>query len=311
MYIIEPSGEMIYEVYEIEEASACSMVYDEPSADLCLHRRGFMKKNIFHIGELSNLFNISVDSIRYYEKKGLICPTRNEENGYREYSLADFQTLVIIRELIGLGFHKEQIGDFLANRNIESTMKMLETELSIITKRIQTMQRKKKELKYRIQSLQKVLEESQDETIRLKTFPERPVTMISTENLPDAYVDYSLVQYMKQNHRQLNTIGFCDCYTLDLEGSNPNSDYYRTENVFFLSSPAPAKSTYSLPAGNYLCLYYHGSLKQTKERMPSLYEYAKAQQLKVIGHPIELCHIDSYETNQENEFVIELELPVE
>ena len=113
-----------------------------------------MKKNIFHIGELSNLFNISVDSIRYYEKKGLICPTRNEENGYREYSLADFQTLVIIRELIGLGFHKEQIGDFLANRNIESTMKMLETELTIITQRIQAMQRKKKQLKSRIQSLQ-------------------------------------------------------------------------------------------------------------------------------------------------------------
>ena len=30
-----------------------------------------MANSTFHIGELSNLFNISVDSIRYYEKKGL------------------------------------------------------------------------------------------------------------------------------------------------------------------------------------------------------------------------------------------------
>ena len=43
-----------------------------------------MTNSTFHIGELSNLFNISVDSIRYYEKKGLICPTRNENNGYRD-----------------------------------------------------------------------------------------------------------------------------------------------------------------------------------------------------------------------------------
>ena len=90
-----------------------------------------MTNSTFHIGELSNLFNISVDSIRYYEKKGLICPTRNENNGYREYSLDDFQTLVMIRELLGLDFHKEQISEFLKNRNISTTMEMLDTELSI------------------------------------------------------------------------------------------------------------------------------------------------------------------------------------
>mgnify|MGYP002536093487 CR=1 FL=1 len=85
-----------------------------------------MTNSTFHIGELSNLFNISVDSIRYYEKKGLICPTRNENNGYREYSLDDFQTLVMIRELLGLDFHKEQISEFLKNRNISTTMEMFD-----------------------------------------------------------------------------------------------------------------------------------------------------------------------------------------
>ena len=57
-------------------------------------------------------------------------------------------------------------------------------------------------------------------------------------------------------------------------------------------------------------MYYHGSLKQTKQLMPSLYAYAKEHHLTVTGHPMELCHIDSYETNRESEYVIELELPV-
>ena len=56
------------------------------------------EKNIFYIGELSELFNISVDSIRYYEKMGLITPLRNPANGYREYTLNDVQTLTLIRE---------------------------------------------------------------------------------------------------------------------------------------------------------------------------------------------------------------------
>ena len=102
-----------------------------------------MANSTFHIGELSNLFNISVDSIRYYEKKGLICPTRNENNGYREYSLDDFQTLVMIRELLGLDFHKEQISEFLKNRNISTTMEMLDTELSIIKEKMEVLQKKK------------------------------------------------------------------------------------------------------------------------------------------------------------------------
>ena len=161
-----------------------------------------------------------------------------------------------------------------------------------------------------IQSLQAVQNESSDTSIRLKTFKKRPIAMISTEILPDAYVDYTMVQYMKKNQIKLDTIGFCDCYTLDLEKSNPNSDYYRTENVFFLTDSTKTKTDTFLPAGEYLCLYYHGSLKQTKQLMPSLYAYAKEHHLTVTGHPMELCHIDSYETNRESEYVIELELPV-
>ena len=269
-----------------------------------------MKNSTFHIGELSNLFNISVDSIRYYEKKGLIHPERNETNGYREYSLDDFQTLVMIRELLGLDFHQDQISSFLKERNISTTMEMLDTELLIIDEKIGNLQKKKNQIIERLQSLQTVQKEAVDNMIQLKTFKKRPIVMISTKNLPDAYVDYTLVQYMKKEQIKLNTIGFCDCYTLDLENSNPGSDYYRTENVFLLAGAEETNIDHFLPAGDYLCLYYHGSLKQTKQLMPSLFAYAREHQLKITGHPMELCHIDSYETNHEKEYITELELPV-
>lgn len=269
-----------------------------------------MKESTFHIGELSDLFNISVDSIRYYEKNGLIRPTRNKNNGYREYSLDDFQTLVMIRELLGLNFHKQQISEFLKNRTVSGTMNMLDVELSIIEEKINTLQQKKEQITNRLHALQIIRSESADTSIQLKTFEKRPIAMISTDNLPDAYVDYTMVQYMKQKKIQLNTIGFCDCYTLDLEHSNPDSEYYRTENVFFLTGHTNTDTDTFLPAGRYLCLFYHGSLKKTKQLMPSLYAYAGEHHLTVTGHPMELCHIDSYETNKESEYVIELELPV-
>ena len=90
---------------------------------------------------------------------------------------------------------------------------------------------------------------------------------------------------------------------------------FSLEAIFATTQPnaqdrTKTKTDTFLPAGEYLCLYYHGSLKQTKQLMPSLYAYAREHHLTVTGHTMELCHIDSYETNRESEYVIELELPV-
>ena len=95
-----------------------------------------MNKNVFHIGELSDLFNISTDSIRYYEKMGLLHPNRNENNCYREYSLDDFQTIIMIRELISLGFQMNQIRQFLTDRTVDTTIRMVEEQITIISSNI-------------------------------------------------------------------------------------------------------------------------------------------------------------------------------
>ncbi|MCI5481327.1 MAG: GyrI-like domain-containing protein, partial [Lachnospiraceae bacterium] len=67
---------------------------------------------------------------------------------------------------------------------------------------------------------------------------------------------------------------------------------------------------FSLPAGEYLTLSYVGSPVKTKQYMPSMYRYAKEQHLKVTGMPIEFDYIDAYETDNPDEYVIEIQLPV-
>ena len=43
----------------------------------------------YRIGDISKLFNISKEMIRYYEKQGAIVPERKEGNNYRTYSVWD------------------------------------------------------------------------------------------------------------------------------------------------------------------------------------------------------------------------------
>ena len=63
----------------------------------------------FKIGELSKLYNIGVDSIRYYEQVGLLHPKRDPNNNYRLYTLEDIRKLTMIRELLALNMPLEQI----------------------------------------------------------------------------------------------------------------------------------------------------------------------------------------------------------
>ena len=43
----------------------------------------------YKIGEVSKMFNISKEMLRYYEKKGVLHPKRIDENNYRVYDEMD------------------------------------------------------------------------------------------------------------------------------------------------------------------------------------------------------------------------------
>ena len=58
-----------------------------------------MKKQVgneadrIQIGEAAKETGLSISNIRFYEKKGLLTPAKNEESKYREYSPEDISRL--------------------------------------------------------------------------------------------------------------------------------------------------------------------------------------------------------------------------
>ncbi len=263
------------------------------------------------IGELSKLYNIGVDSIRYYEKVGILNPIRNEQNNYRMYTSEDLRKLTMIRELLNLNFSTEQIRNYDANRNVETTEKMLLEELRIVKEQIKTLKEKKANLKSRLQSLEESKSIRSDQTIHLEHLPAQDIFMLSTDRIPDNYVDYTLIQYMYKSKTRIDTIGASDCYILDLEKSRPNSDYLWTKSVFFYSDALKLPVNDQLPEGDYLRLWYHGSAKKTRPLVFEMLDYAASHSYKIIGDPIEFCIVDDYETTVEEEFLTELRIRVE
>ena len=103
-------------------------------------------KKFFKIGEISKLYGIGVDSIRYYEEIGIIKPERSE-SGYRHYSIHDIWRLNVIRDLRSIGFTMEQIREYLDHHTVLSSISMLEDEKDAIAKQIQYLQKRRAQTK--------------------------------------------------------------------------------------------------------------------------------------------------------------------
>jgi MerR family copper efflux transcriptional regulator len=61
------------------------------------------------IGELAGAAGVSVDTVRYYEKQGLLDPPHRAANGYRSYVAAHLERVRFVRSARALGFTLTEI----------------------------------------------------------------------------------------------------------------------------------------------------------------------------------------------------------
>ena len=66
-----------------------------------------------NIGEAASESGVPAKTIRYYESIGLIPPAVRAENGYRNYSPFDIETLKFIQHARRLGFSVKDVGGLL------------------------------------------------------------------------------------------------------------------------------------------------------------------------------------------------------
>lgn len=66
-----------------------------------------------HIGELAERTGLSLRTIRHYDDVGLLPATARTDGGFRVYSEADFERLMVIKQMKPLGFSLEEMAGIL------------------------------------------------------------------------------------------------------------------------------------------------------------------------------------------------------
>ena len=68
------------------------------------------------IGKLAKAAGVRIDTVRYYERRGLMPAPRRSDSGYRHYDGDATRRLRFIRRAQSLGFSLDEIGELLALR---------------------------------------------------------------------------------------------------------------------------------------------------------------------------------------------------
>ena len=124
--------------------------------------------NGFLIGELSRLVGVSTQTIRYYERLGLLDPPQRTASRYRLYSEIDQERLQFIQKAKRFGLSLNEIGQLIAIRAegvppCADLKKMVEQHLDELDQHIQEMVNLRQQLVNRYQRITAVLPYDSDE----------------------------------------------------------------------------------------------------------------------------------------------------
>ncbi|MGH8122857.1 MAG: heavy metal-responsive transcriptional regulator [Rudaea sp.] len=106
----------------------------------------------FTIGSAARRAGVGIDTIRYYEREGLLPPPQRRASGYRDYDATSVERLRFIRRAKDLGFTLQEVRELLAlshdrERGVHDVKRRAELRLAEIEHRIGELQRVKRGLK--------------------------------------------------------------------------------------------------------------------------------------------------------------------
>lgn len=107
------------------------------------------------IAEVSQKFDISTDTLRYYERVGLIPSVNRKESGIRDYNDLDLRRVEFIKCMRSAGLPVETLIDYISlvmqgDQTIGARKEILMDQKELLTARIQEMQKTLEILNYKI-----------------------------------------------------------------------------------------------------------------------------------------------------------------
>ena len=252
-----------------------------------------MSKNRLLIKEFSLLCQVTVKTLRYYEKIGLLRPAEVDEwTGYRYYDVRQMQTFVNIRRLKEMGFSLEEIRDLMDDGQLTPPLAALQTKIDTCRAELERLQKRYDMLTSIVDSL--------TSSINMEKFTIQSLPEIIVASHREVIADYSALgplcvevigPEMARLGCRCTEPGYC--YTTEHHEYRPtNIDIEYCEQVEEMGTDSAIIQFKTIPAvPKALCLTHVGPYERFYESFTEAFHYMEEHGYVLAGQP-RTCYID-------------------
>ena len=264
-------------------------------------------KKYYKIGEMSKIYDIGKDSLIYYEELGIIKPIR-DSNGYRLYDISNAWELNLIKELRELNIPMKRIKEYLVDRNLETTKKILKEEMKIIDNEIEKLTQNKDNIKERLNTIKKIDNNLEFNKIQVVPIKERGLLKLDIDDINEVSC---IIKKLQQEYRSLfyilgnNKIGV----TYNTEKILESNEISYKDAFYIVKNDEPYDM--QLNKNNYITYTYKGSYDKEPIYINNIIDFIKKNNYKIAGDIIKICRINIHETGNEDEFISEIQVPID
>ena len=210
-------------------------------------------KHGFTISEFAKLRDININSLRYYEKIGVLTPACTDpKTGYRYYTPDQLPVLDAILLCISLDIPLKQLSEYRDENSYILNAKLYETGKEVAQNKIKQIQTELEKIEYTLRYL-----EANQQYLNTKTLYTRPIidrTFVTMDYSGDLMDIRSIEQTSAKLYSYAQKSNLSPVFPAGLIISFKNSNI--TSKVFFeivRKDLTSDKNIIKIPAGDFLC----------------------------------------------------------
>ncbi|MDA2621831.1 MerR family transcriptional regulator [Bacillus cereus] len=267
----------------------------------------------FTIGEMAKMHNIAESTLRYYDEKGIFHPSIvDPQTNYRYYTIDQFSLLDTIKFLRQLNIPLKEIKKYIDERNPAYALNLLEKQQEMMLKKQREIEYALAKMEHRIHLIKEATKAKAEQMV-IKEIPQRKITAIAVApNTTDDMFEY-YIHSLQKNMRQMDDSLFSGDIgvTVAKKGLMQN-EFQAYSSVFILLDymPFEVQSSDEIKEGMFACVYHHGPYEETDETYKKLMKYIYQEGYEISGDAIEIALIDWSVTEDPEEQVTEIQIPI-
>lgn len=272
-------------------------------------------KEKLSIGELAKLRGITTETLRHYDRIGLVKPAYiDKDTNYRYYSIYQYEIVGTIKELRQLGMSIDEIKQFLNNRNKKKSLELLKTKYEELIERLNELTELRDNICEKINHLELLENNSFNENeVIIKNIESRRIISLNRVISDELSLSYAVIELENILNEKAPIIA-SNRFGVIIEKEHLDIGNLIAPSVVFVFAREKTKVEEHLireiSGGLFACIRYYGDIWDREKSLRHLLEFIHENGYKIVGNPLQIVQIDITITNNINELLYEIQIPI-